>query len=240
MSGPKFVIARWLQRMLLSEFGSDARDVWLVPNGVDWKQFHVPEKLGLCRPKDPVVGFCYSRWRWKGCDTALKALRIVQREIPSLKVISFGGAPLRVTDRRPNNFSLTIAPSQSKIPDLYLASQLWILPSVLEGFGMPGLEAMACWRPVVATACGGAEDYICNGKNGWLVPVADARSMAERILQILHLPDQQWGRMASAAHQSSLSFDWDKSAALLDGAIHACFSRKSPALEERLRTDSQA
>jgi glycosyltransferase involved in cell wall biosynthesis len=219
MGGPKFAIAQWLQRMLIDEFGNHRDSVTLIPNGIDRKQFSISEANGLNRPCEAVVGFCYSRWRWKGSETALSALRSAQREMPALKVISFSENTPRISDRLPRNFELRVAPPQAEIPAIYAASQLWLMPSVLEGFGMPGVEAMACWRPVVATACGGADDYIHEGTDGWLVPVGDAKAMAAHILRVLRLPDVEWQALSRAAHATSQVFDWDASAVLLERAI---------------------
>ena len=84
---------------------------------------------------------------------------------------------------------------------------------------MPGIEAAACHCPIVSTRCGGPEDYIEDGKSGYLVDVGDSDKMAECIEKILKLDDDNWRKMSEASYQISLNFDWDKSAEILEKAL---------------------
>lgn len=69
-------------------------------------------------------------------------------------------------------------------PWLYMRSaHVLLLTSALEGFGNVVIEAMANSCPVVATACGGPQDIITNGKTGFLVS-ADAAEIARQILRL--------------------------------------------------------
>jgi len=72
-------------------------------------------------------------------------------------------------------------------PYKYLArSNIFVLPSLREGFGNVIIEAMACGIPVIATRCPyGPEEIITDGVNGLLVPVADVDALAEAILKLL-------------------------------------------------------
>jgi len=84
---------------------------------------------------------------------------------------------------------------------------------------MPGLEAAACGCPIVSTLCGGPEDYVKNGHNGFLVPVGNIEKIAEAILRIVNLADEQWVAMSEASAEYSKKFDWDISAKKLEDAI---------------------
>ena len=59
-----------------------------------------------------------------------------------------------------------------------------VFDEIQEGRGIVGLEAMACGCPVVATRCGGTEDYVRDGVNGYLVGFS-ADEMADAIMRIL-------------------------------------------------------
>jgi glycosyltransferase involved in cell wall biosynthesis len=59
-----------------------------------------------------------------------------------------------------------------------------VLPSLSEGFGVVLVEAMACGKPVVATACGGPEDIV-TANTGILVPPADEKALAQAMLDAL-------------------------------------------------------
>lgn len=57
---------------------------------------------------------------------------------------------------------------------------VYVQPSISEGFGIALVEAMGCGLPVIATAVGGAPEIIVDGKNGWLLyePTSDAVALA--------------------------------------------------------------
>jgi glycosyltransferase involved in cell wall biosynthesis len=72
----------------------------------------------------------------------------------------------------------------------YLRSaRMVVVPSILpEAFGMVGIEAMACSRPVIAFDCGGISDWLQHGKTGYLVPVKDIYKLADSIESLLRDP----------------------------------------------------
>ena len=210
----KLVIANWLMRVMAEDYGDD--NSVLIPNGVDWQQFNYQP-----RPKQsiPTVGMLYGIVEWKGAATAFHAIRIAQRTIPELKVVCFGSHQLKPEHKPPENFEYFFRPAQDLIPELYKRTDCWLLPSTLEGFGMPGIEAAACGCPVVATRCGGPEDYIKDGHNGFLVNVGDAQNMAEKMIRVLSMDEQLWSEMSGNSASYVKSFDWDKSAEILEFAL---------------------
>ena len=214
----KFVIATWLQRLMLQEYGHP--QAVLVPNGVDWNQFNA-EPRG--RQPVPTVGLQYSQVKWKDTPTAFEAIRIAQRSLPELRVIAFGNKPLLHNDDPPRNLEFFLRPDQRQIPELYRRADCWLVSSISEGFGMPGLESAACRCPVVSTRCGGPEDYVDDGRSGYLVDVGSPRQMAQRILDVVTRDDASWRQMSEASHAIARTFNWERSAEILEGALVAAW-----------------
>jgi L-malate glycosyltransferase len=75
------------------------------------------------------------------------------------------------------------------LADLLSISDVCVLTSKAEGFSNSILEYMAAERPVVATNVGGAGEAIVEGATGYVVPVGDDLTMAERIISLLRDPD---------------------------------------------------
>jgi glycosyltransferase involved in cell wall biosynthesis len=93
------------------------------------------------------------------------------------------------------------------VPDedmpLYLSlAELVVLPSLLEGFGIPALEALACGTPVVATTAGALGEVV--GPCGILVPSRDTPALVSAICELLDDPDRR-GRLAACARERALT-----------------------------------
>ena len=82
-------------------------------------------------------------------------------------------------------------------------SDLFVLPSQQESFGLAALEAMSCEVPVVASRAGGIPEVVQDGVTGFLADVGDVDTMADRALRVLrnrelYLSMGQAGRQAAA------------------------------------------
>ncbi len=70
---------------------------------------------------------------------------------------------------------------RDEIPQLYCRHDLFVLPSFFEGFGIVYLEAMGAGLPVIASAAGGAGDFVRHGENGFLLPPGDYKRLGQFI-----------------------------------------------------------
>jgi len=78
---------------------------------------------------------------------------------------------------------------QDAIEELLAVSDLFILPSENESFGLAALEAMACEVPVISSNIGGLPEVNVNGVTGFLSDVGDVEDMATNALKLLKNPD---------------------------------------------------
>lgn len=74
---------------------------------------------------------------------------------------------------------------QSSVAEILSCSDLFLLPSETESFGLGALEAMACGVPVIATEVGGLPEVVINGKTGFLCPIGAVDDMAQKAIEIL-------------------------------------------------------
>jgi glycosyltransferase involved in cell wall biosynthesis len=108
---------------------------------------------------------------------------------------------------------------RTDVPDLLAAADVFALPSRYEGTSLALLEAMAAGKPVVATAIGGNDEIVEDGRTGVLVPVEDPRALAQA-LRRLAADDTESARLGAAARaRVSERFSWAAVAARV-GAIY--------------------
>ncbi len=95
---------------------------------------------------------------------------------------------------------------QEAIEELMAISDLFILPSQSESFGLAALEAMACEVPVISSNTGGLPELVIDGYNGYMSEVGDVNSMAENAHHILKT-DAVLNQFKANAFQTAKKFD---------------------------------
>ena len=200
----KITISRSLYGWLLNQ--SDDKNISIILNSVDTAQFSASLRN---KQSNPTIGVLYSDAYIKGFDVSIKAIKIIKEKYANLKIISFGVSPIGNHFQLPKNFEYYQQPPQEEIAELYSKCDVWLCGSRMEGFHLPPLEAMACRCPVVSTAVGGPIDIIQDGINGYIVPVNDHEKLAEAVINVLSLSNEDWLKMSAHAYQTAHSYTWD-------------------------------
>jgi phosphatidylinositol alpha-1,6-mannosyltransferase len=149
-------------------------------------------------PKGRVV-LTVGRWlaaeRYKGMDTLIAALPRLLPRWPELQLAMVGEGDDRAwleefaeaSGVRPHVHFLS-GLSYSQLASCYSACEIFALPSLAEGLGLVYLEAMACGKPVIGGAHGGAPEVIIDGVTGYLVSHGDAGQLATSLETLLSDP----------------------------------------------------
>jgi N-acetyl-alpha-D-glucosaminyl L-malate synthase BshA len=93
---------------------------------------------------------------------------------------------------------------QPKIVDYLSATDVLLLPSEQESFGLAALEAMACEVPVIASRVGGIPEVVTDGENGYLSAVGDVEKMSADAARLL-ADESQRLEMGRRARESAVS-----------------------------------
>jgi glycosyltransferase involved in cell wall biosynthesis len=131
-----------------------------------------------------TVGFFAQPGRVKGSDVAIAALGRLST-FESVRLLAFdlpGAPPLPDYIER---FSILQAERPVDLMAFYNTCDVFLFPSLLEGFGLPPLEAMACGVPTVISDCGGVREYARHEANCLLVPPGDADATRDAVQRLL-------------------------------------------------------
>ena len=112
--------------------------------------------------------------------------------------------------------------SDNELVQLYNAATVFVLPSLMEGFGLPAIEAMACGTPVIASARGALPEVV--GAAGVLFDPAHPGELEAALQRLVQQPELR-ERLRHAGPARAAQFSWDargarhrRGAAPLDGA----------------------
>lgn len=216
----KIVVAKWLRELMGKEYGDSQVD--LVPNSVDKEQFFAHPRS---KQPYPTVGLLYSASEVKGVDVAIAALERVRRSYPTLRVLSFGHAPLTRRLSLPGSAQHFTLPPQEFIRQIYSGCDVWLTASRSEGFNLTAMEAMACRTPVVSTRTGWPEEAIRSGWNGWLSDIDDVNGLAFGVNRIFDLSDEEWRAVSENAFSTVANSSWSVSADAFEEALERAIWR---------------
>ncbi len=134
----------------------------------------------------------------KGIELLIKAFQKITRINDKINLLLVGDGPLRpMLERIVYEVGLTQRikflghRDRKQIAVLLHECEIFVLPSRAESFGIVLLEAMACKKPIVATAVGGITEIIQNNLNGLLVPPENTDALFEALVFLLNHPDLQ-------------------------------------------------
>jgi glycosyltransferase involved in cell wall biosynthesis len=149
-------------------------------------------------PAGATVVLCVSNfYPYKGQFDLIEAAGYVASQVPEVVFLLVGRDAgtleecRRLARERVPDSSIRFLGGRDDVPDLIRASDLVAHPSHEEGFSNAILEAMSGGRPVVAYDVGGNPEAVRDGKTGLLVPLRNARALADATLRLIRNPEQR-------------------------------------------------
>ena len=175
------------------EFFGIKREIKVIPNFIDIDKY--AKKHSLCQGNmlaqdDEKIIVHVSNFRpLKRIIDVLKIFEKINQNIDS-KLIMVGDGPDKKKAKeflRKNNLKnkVIFLGKTSEVDEILCSSDLFLLPSEKESFGLAALEAMALKVPVISTNTGGLKDLNINGNSGYTSDIGDIDSMAENAIKIL-------------------------------------------------------
>ena len=196
-------VSKFLKQATIETFDFD--EVEVIPNFIcpqHYKRLPDSPLRAELAPNDELLLVHVSNFRAvKRPADCVEILANVKKEVPGVRLIMVGDGPERsAVAYRAEQIGVkdetVFVGKQANISDYLGVSDIFLLPSELESFGLAALEAQACELPVIATRIGGIPEVVADGETGYLSEVADVGKMSRDTLRLLKDPDlrQEFGQ----------------------------------------------
>jgi glycosyltransferase involved in cell wall biosynthesis len=165
---------------------------------------HIRQELGI-GPDAFLVGNVGRLALQKGQRHLIAAMPLLLERVPRARAIIAGGGDLEdylrglASDMGVAERVHVLGPRKD-VPALMHAVDVFVMPSIWEGFGLVLLEAMAAGRPIVASRVATIPEVVADGETGLLVPAGDPLALADALAQLAEDPDRA-ARMGEAGRE---------------------------------------
>jgi N-acetyl-alpha-D-glucosaminyl L-malate synthase BshA len=174
------------------------KEVRVIPNFVDLHRFKPYARAGLrerfCSPGQRLLIHVSNFRRVKRIDRVLDWYRAIAAATPAALLMVGDGPELPKAEQTIKEWGMTgnvhFVGRQDPVEELCSVSDLMLLPSETESFGLAALEAMACAVPVMASHAGGLPELIEDGINGLLIKEDGQAIGIQRAIEILTNTEQ--------------------------------------------------
>lgn len=202
----KIAIAEWIKEKIISECGCKSEEIAIINNGINTKKFYL--KRHRNRNKDNTVNCLMldHTLEKKGVIYGVEAFKLAKEVIPELKLSMFG---IKKSQYVPEDIDYYENPKQDVLVKLYQNSDIFIFPSLEEGWGLTPIEAMACGCAVVGTNVGCMLDIGVNNENVILCDTANSEDLADGIIKLSKNSEFR-EKIAKKGYETVQKLDWEK------------------------------
>ncbi|MEM6642116.1 MAG: N-acetyl-alpha-D-glucosaminyl L-malate synthase BshA [Bacteroidota bacterium] len=188
------------------------REIEVIPNFIDLDRFKKQAKdhfkKAICPNDEKLVIHTSNFRRVKRVEDVLDVFCELKKVIPS-KLLLIGDGPERkkMEDKAREicTEDIRFLGKLDAVEEVLSVSDLFLMPSEKESFGLAALEAMACEVPVVSSDAGGIPELNLHGKSGYVCKVGDVEDMVSKSISILD--QQNLGRFKAGALKRAKEFD---------------------------------
>lgn len=206
-------VSEQLKKETLATFDIN-KDIKVIYNFIDFSRFRKTNKDHFRKaiaPEDEKILVHTSNFRKvKRVEDVIQIFNIVSKVVKS-KLLLIGDGPERYAMEelcRKLHLcdDIRFLGKQEAVEELLAISDLFILPSENESFGLAALEAMACEVPIISTNAGGIPEVNIDGVTGYMCEIGDVECMARRCIELLS-DDKKLTQFRLNAFEQAHKFD---------------------------------
>jgi N-acetyl-alpha-D-glucosaminyl L-malate synthase BshA len=190
------------------------KDIQVIENFVDNSRYNkkpIDAFRKVIAPNDEKILIHASNFRKiKRMKDVIHIFANVHEKLPS-KLLLVGDGPERrsaedLVRKLGVQDDVRFLGKQEQIEEILLVSDLFLLPSEYESFGLAAMEAMAANVPVISSDAGGLPEININGETGYMAAVGDVKTMSEQAIHILS-DNELLQRFRTNAKAQAMKFD---------------------------------
>ncbi|MDA0195928.1 MAG: N-acetyl-alpha-D-glucosaminyl L-malate synthase BshA [Bacteroidetes bacterium] len=169
------------------------KDITVIPNFIDLERFAKKSmdhfKKAICPNNEKLIVHTSNFRKVKRVEDVLKVFEIVN-ELISCKLLLVGDGPERtkiegLCRESKHCKDVRFLGKLEAVEEVLSVSDLFLMPSEKESFGLAALEAMACQVPVISSNAGGIPELNVNGQSGYVCEIGAVEDMAQKALHVL-------------------------------------------------------
>ena len=204
-------VSQFLKDETVRSFAVPQQRIEVIPNFVDttvWRRDREPCHRSKLAPAGQKIVTHVSNFRpVKRVEDVVEVFARIRAKVPSRLVLVGEGPDRPHALKRAADLGLgddvLFLGKHGSVEELLACTDLFLLPSSQESFGLAALEAMSCGAPVVASLAGGIPEVVEDGVSGYLLPVGAVDDMAEAGVRIL-ADDAHRKKMSAAARATAV------------------------------------
>jgi L-malate glycosyltransferase len=209
-------VSAFLRDETYRAFGCVSCDVRVIPNFVNLEEYRPapgPHSAALAPADHKVITHVSNFREVKRVKDVVRVFARIRRAMPATLLMVGDGPDRPDAEKEAEELGVTadvrFLGRLDSIETLLQGSDLFVLPSQTESFGLAALEAMACGAPVVASRAGGLPEVVDDELNGILEPVGSVEAMGRRAVELLRDP-KRYGAMREAAIAKAREFSAER------------------------------
>ena len=208
------------------------KDIKVIPNFTNIKKSKETspcKRTVMAKPEELIVTHISNFRKVKRIDDVVRIFYGIQQKLPA-KLIMVGDGPEReIADQLCKDLGIKskvlFLGNTSDIDRILCFTDLFLLPSASESFGLSALEAMAAGVPVVSSNTGGLPEVNEEGISGYLCPIGDVKAMAEKAIYILE-DKTRLAQFKQNARKVAERFDEDRIVPMYEALYYSAIDNK--------------